>query len=229
MTMSKYNELRKQATAMGIRTKGMKMADIESAIHAASEASRNISSYNNPTPQPHDDNIDPRREDWYDTTLTPADHRHAPVVVPVIQFVKADNTQVYYRVRGVLSKIWIADDGILRYRDELHAERKTSPAAVINAFKKYMHGRDGDVKQVVAAFVRIKKRLIAAQQKARVLKKNVSSSNTTENQQPTRRRGGTVDAEWLAWFRVEFADINDRQPNGPEIQAEWRSYCERQA
>ncbi len=140
-----------------------------------------------------------------------------PAYTKLFEFVRADNCIVHFRQKGVDIKIgWSKKD----FKCHMVKDGKAKfyhPQNAINAFKKFVDGKHGDIKRIVHALVRLKQKpgIIKSMEQNAIAqqRENVSRAAGKENQSTTNRRPKSssviIDPQWLASYKEEQGDRYD--------------------
>lgn len=121
------------------------------------------------------------------------------VIVPLFEFVRADNCVVVFNQKGVQVTVgWSKKNFCCWMQKEGAAPKPMMVQSAINIFKAYINGRDGDVAQIVKALTRIRRKpsIITAMETKSKAQLILST--------PPRRRNAfmPIDPEWLKEYRA---------------------------
>lgn len=164
-----------------------------------------------------------------------------PSASKLFEFIESTNLTVAFRQKDKLVRIgWSVSTARPYIQVDGQPARVQMIQTSIDAFKKFVNGKHGDVARIVKALVRIRKMPAAVNAQLHQRKRaanevsselvissqrqqqNVSVVDRKENQSKARY-SGTINASWLAQFRTEFESNEGRKPTGLEIRDAWLS------
>ncbi len=201
---------------------------------AANEVSRNNNVIHNDEDDILNNNVDDNNKSNDDGFFTPsagdvvtvqqvqqAANEMSRPTTKTIEYVKGDNTQVCFYAKGKKVRIYLDDNNKLIIHSERRGRRTTNYQGLIQMFRPFTNGVDGDIKLVVSNIVRIKNLMVIRQQKLVADARKAPAHATEEKAQPTKRTQGTVDPQWMQQYAEWFLETQGRRPSGIDIREAW--------
>lgn len=135
--------------------------------------------------------------------------------VKLFEFIRADNTVVVFKHRGVQTTIGWSKKDFRCYSYKVgNAPKLMMIQTAINVFKHYKNGRDGDVAKIVKALTHLRNKpsIISAMENKLKAERKLEAQTQKENASVTKTRrssAAVIDPEWLKGYQQQQGENYD--------------------
>lgn len=135
--------------------------------------------------------------------------------VKLFEFIRADNTVVVFKHKGVETTIGWSKKDFRCYSYKVgNAPKLMMIQTAINVFKHYKNGRDGDVAKIVKALTHLRNKpsIISAMENKLKAERKLEAQTQKENASVTKTRrssAAVIDPEWLKGYQQQQGENYD--------------------